>query len=58
LRSFELTLGNQVTPRLLIGYEGILITDRNEQLATRIEAAGERTTRFRWRRRQRNRRSC
>ena len=38
LRSFELTLGNQITPRLLIGYEGILITDRNEQLATRVEA--------------------
>lgn len=38
LRSFEVTLGNVITPRLLIGYEGILITDRNEQLAARVEA--------------------
>ena len=38
LRSFEMQLQNQVTPRLLIGYEGILITDRNETIAATVEA--------------------
>lgn len=38
LRTFEVTLGNVITPRLLIGQETILITDRNEQLAAQVEA--------------------
>lgn len=38
LRTFEVTLGNVITPRLLIGYEAILITDRNEQMAVQVEA--------------------
>lgn len=38
LRSFTLDLANDVQPRLLVGYEGILIVDRNELLSTTIEA--------------------
>lgn len=38
LRSFELNLGNQVERRLLVGYEGIHITDREEALKLQVEA--------------------
>ena len=38
LRSYEFNLGNDVQPRLLIGYEGIHITDRAESLTTTVEA--------------------
>lgn len=38
LRSFELALGNEVQPRLLIGYEGIHIVDRAESLRATVEA--------------------
>lgn len=37
-RSYSLDLANQVEPRLLIGYEAILITDRNELLSMTVEA--------------------
>ena len=37
-RSYELDLGNQVEPRMLIGYEGILITGRSETLRMTVEA--------------------
>ncbi|MEQ1499140.1 MAG: hypothetical protein ABL914_10800 [Novosphingobium sp.] len=38
LRDFELDLGCQVEPRMLIGTEAILIVDRNEKLRTTVEA--------------------
>lgn len=38
LRSFEFNLGNEITPRLLIGSNSILITDRNESLTCQVEA--------------------
>lgn len=38
LRTFELSLGNVVTPRLLIGGQSILITDRNETMTAQVEA--------------------
>lgn len=38
LRSFTLDLANDVQPRLLVGYEGIQIVDRNELLSATIEA--------------------
>ena len=38
LRSFEVNLGNVITPRQLIGYQGILITDRNESMTVQVEA--------------------
>ena len=38
LRTFTLDLANDVQPRLLIGYEGILIVDRNELLSATVEA--------------------
>lgn len=38
LSQFSFTLGNAVEQRLLIGREAILITDRNEQIAARVEA--------------------
>jgi hypothetical protein len=38
LRSYSLDLANAVEPRLLIGYEGILITDRNELLSATVDA--------------------
>lgn len=38
MRSFDLALGNEVTPRFLIGSERILITERAEQIETTIEA--------------------
>lgn len=38
LRDFELDLGNQVEPRMLIGTETILITDRNEKVKATVEA--------------------
>lgn len=38
LRELSLDLGNQVEPRLLVGREQIIIVDRAETLATRVEA--------------------
>lgn len=38
LSQFSFTLGNDVQQRLLIGRETILIGDRNEQIAARVEA--------------------
>lgn len=38
LRSFEMNLGNQVEQRLLVGYEGIHITGREESLKAQVEA--------------------
>ena len=38
LREFSLNIGNDVQRRLLIGREEILITDRAEQIAARVEA--------------------
>lgn len=38
LRSYTLDLACDVQPRLLIGYEGILIVDRNELLSATVEA--------------------
>lgn len=38
LRELSLDLGNQVEPRLLIGREQIIIVDRADTLATRVEA--------------------
>jgi hypothetical protein len=38
LRSFELNLGNDVQPRLLVGVERIMIVDRNESLTATVEA--------------------
>lgn len=38
LRSYEFNLGNDVQPRLLIGYEGIHITDRAESVTATVEA--------------------
>lgn len=38
LRDFELDLGNDVQPRMLIGSESILIVDKQEKLTTRVEA--------------------
>jgi hypothetical protein len=38
LRTFEVALNNAITPRLLIGYQGILITDRNETMTAQVEA--------------------
>lgn len=38
LRDFEMDLGNQVEPRMLVGYEGILITDKAEKIRARVEA--------------------
>jgi len=38
MRETILDLGNQVEPRLLVGSEQILIVDRNESLAMRVEA--------------------
>lgn len=38
LRDFEFDLGNEVQPRMLIGSESILITDKQEKLTTRVEA--------------------
>ena len=38
MRSFKLDLGNDVQPRLLVGREQILITDRAEKLTAQVEA--------------------
>lgn len=38
MRDFELDLGNDVQPRMLIGSESILIVDRAERLTARVEA--------------------
>lgn len=38
LREFSFNLGNDVQQRLLIGRETIVIVDRNEQIAARVEA--------------------
>lgn len=38
LRDFTFDLGNQVEPRMLIGSESILITDKNESLSVSVEA--------------------
>ncbi len=38
MRSFELNMGNDVQPRMLIGTERIVIVDRNETLRTTVEA--------------------
>ncbi|MBI1201493.1 MAG: hypothetical protein GC182_03175 [Rhodopseudomonas sp.] len=38
LRSYKLTLGNDVQPRLLVGREEIIIPDRAEQLVCNVEA--------------------
>jgi hypothetical protein len=38
LRSFSFDLGNAVEPRMLIGTESILITDKNESLDVSVEA--------------------
>jgi hypothetical protein len=38
MRDFELNLGNDVQPRMLIGSESILIVDRAESLTARVEA--------------------
>lgn len=38
LRSYTLDLANDVQPRLLVGYEGIQIVDRNELLSATVEA--------------------
>ncbi|MBV1918996.1 MAG: hypothetical protein KUG65_13175 [Sphingomonadaceae bacterium] len=38
LRSFEFNLANEIQQRLLIGYEGIHIVDRDERLKATIEA--------------------
>jgi hypothetical protein len=38
LRSFRFDLGNQVEPRLLIGREEIIITDKQEQISCTVEA--------------------
>ena len=38
MRSFALTLGNQVEPRFLIGAERVLITGRKETVETTVEA--------------------
>lgn len=38
MREFTLTLNNQVEPRLLVGLEAIVITDRQETMAARVEA--------------------
>lgn len=38
LRTFSLDLACDVQPRLLVGYEGILIVDRNELISATVEA--------------------
>lgn len=38
LRDFSFDLGNQVEPRMLIGYEGILIVDKAESMSATVEA--------------------
>lgn len=38
LRSYNFNLGNQVEPRMLIGYEGIVIVDKAETLDASVEA--------------------
>ena len=38
LRNYNLDLGNAVEPRMLIGSESILITDKNESLTASVEA--------------------
>lgn len=38
MRSFSMALRNQVEPRLLVGREEIVITDRAEQISTQVEA--------------------
>lgn len=38
MRSFSLALNNQVTPRLLVGDESIIITDRQESATARVQA--------------------
>lgn len=38
MRSFALTLGNQVEPRFLIGAESVIITGRSESIETTVEA--------------------
>lgn len=38
MRNFSLALNNQVTPRLLVGDESIIITDRQETFAARVQA--------------------
>jgi len=38
LRDFELDLGNDVQPRMLIGQESIIIADREETLKVQVEA--------------------
>lgn len=38
LRNFNFDLGNAVEPRMLIGTESILITDKNERLTATVEA--------------------
>jgi hypothetical protein len=38
LRSFELNLGNDVQPRMLVGVERIVIVDRAESLSVTVEA--------------------
>lgn len=38
LRDFELDMGNQVEPRMLIGHESIQIVDKAEKIRARVEA--------------------
>lgn len=38
MRSYELNLGCDVQPRMLVGFEGIIIVDRNETLTTTVQA--------------------
>jgi hypothetical protein len=38
MREFMLNLNNQVEPRLLVGYDAIVIVDREEQATARVEA--------------------
>lgn len=37
LRNFELNLGRDVQPRMLVGFEGIIIVDSNEALTVTVE---------------------
>lgn len=37
MRSFKLTMGNEVSPRFLIGHEEVVISDRAEMIETQIE---------------------
>lgn len=38
MRSLVLAFNSQVTPRLLVGFEGIVITDRQETITAQVEA--------------------